>query len=135
MSDASGSSGAPAEPAFAGGLLPAVAQDVETGEILMLAWMNEESWRETLASGRACYYSRSRQRLWRKGEESGHVQEVAEIRLDCDRDTILLKVRQIGGAACHLGYRSCFFRQADEGRLEIVEKRIFDPDQVYVGKK
>ncbi len=135
MSDASGSSGAPAEPAFAGGLLPAVAQDVETGEILMLAWMNEKSWRETRASGRACYYSRSRQRLWRKGEESGHVQEVAEIRLDCDRDTILLKVRQIGGAACHLGYRSCFFRQADEGRLEIVEKRIFDPDQVYVGKK
>ena len=135
MSDASGSSGVPAEPAFAGGLLPAVAQDVETGEILMLAWMNEESWRETLASGRACYYSRSRQRLWRKGEDSGHVQEVAEIRLDCDRDTILLKVRQIGGAACHLGYRSCFFRQADEGRLEIVEKRIFDPDQVYVGKK
>ncbi len=119
------------EPAFAGGLLPAIAQDADTGEVLMVAWMNEASWRETLASGRACYFSRSRQRLWRKGEESGHVQEIAEIRLDCDRDTILLKVRQSGGAACHLGYRSCFFRRVGDGQLEIVERRVFDPQSVY----
>src|SRR5207244_3447479 len=92
----------------AGGLVPAVAQDADTGQVLMLAWMNREAYEETLRTGRACYYSRSRNRLWRKGEESGHVQEVREVYLDCDADTILLKVHQIGGAACHEGYPSCF---------------------------
>ena len=91
------------------GLLPAIAQDFETGDVLMLAYMNEESYAETLQSGRAVYFSRSRGKLWRKGEESGNVQQVQEIRFDCDADTILLKVKQIGGAACHEGFRSCFF--------------------------
>src|SRR6186997_2386113 len=99
----------------AGGLVPAVAQDAETGEVLMLAWMNREAYDETLRTGRACYFSRSRGRLWRKGEESGHVQEVRGIYLDCDADTVLLKVKQVGGAACHEGYSSCFFRQLDGG--------------------
>jgi len=85
----------------AGGLVPAIAQDASTGQVLMLAWMNREAFEETLRTGRACYYSRSRGRLWRKGEESGHVQEVREVYFDCDADTILLKVHQIGGAACH----------------------------------
>ncbi len=116
-------------------LLPVIAQDATSGDVLMLAYMNAEAYAETLRTGRVCYFSRSRQKLWRKGEESGNVQELHAIYFDCDGDTLLVKVRQIGGAACHLGYRSCFFRQADEGRLEIVEKRIFDPDQVYVGKK
>ena len=93
-----------------GGLLPAIVQDAETGEVLMVAYMNAESYAETLATGRAVYYSRSRQRLWRKGEESGHGQEVRSVLLDCDADTILLRVHQIGGAACHTGYRSCFYR-------------------------
>jgi len=115
----------------AGGLVPAVAQDADTGEVLMLAWMNRDAYEETLRTGRACYYSRSRGRLWRKGEESGHVQEVREIFLDCDADTILLKVHQVGGAACHEGYRSCFFRRVDGERLEVVGERVFDPEQVY----
>src|SRR5258708_32833472 len=97
--------------AAAGGLLPAIAQDAESGEVLMLAFMNAESYAETLATGRAVYFSRSRGRLWRKGEESGHVQEVREVLLDCDADTILLQVKQLGGAACHEGYRGCFFRK------------------------
>ena len=91
------------------GLLPAIAQDWETGEILMQAYMNEDSWDETLKSGYAVYYSRSRQELWKKGATSGNLQEIKEIRLDCDRDSILLKVKQIGGVACHTGERSCFF--------------------------
>jgi len=91
------------------GLLPAIAQDFETGEILMQAYMNRESWDETLKSGYAVYYSRSRQELWKKGDTSGNLQEVKEIRLDCDFDSILLKIKQIGGAACHTGRRSCFF--------------------------
>ena len=95
----------------AGGLVPAIAQDADTGEVLMLAWMNREAYEETLRTGRAVYFSRSRNKLWRKGEESGHVQEVRDIFIDCDADTILLKVHQIGGAACHEGYKSCFFRQ------------------------
>src|SRR3974377_1465039 len=95
----------------AGGLVPAIAQDAATGQVLMLAWMNREAFDETVRTGRACYFSRSRNRLWRKGEESGNVQEVREIFVDCDADTILLKVRQIGDAACHEGYRSCFFRR------------------------
>jgi len=115
----------------AGGLLPAIAQDAETGEVLMLAWMNREAYDETLRTGRACYYSRSRGRLWRKGEESGNVQEVREVFVDCDADTILLKVHQVGGAACHEGYRSCFFRRAENDGLRVVGKQVFDPRQVY----
>jgi phosphoribosyl-AMP cyclohydrolase len=115
----------------AGGLVPAIAQDADTGEVLMLAWMNREAYEETLRTGRACYFSRSRSRLWRKGEESGHVQEVREVRIDCDADTILLKVHQLGGAACHAGYRSCFFRRVEGCELRTVEKPIFDPKQVY----
>jgi len=121
------------EPDFSkgGGLLPAIVQDAETGEVLMLAYMNEESYAETLQSGRAVYFSRSRGKLWRKGEESGNVQKVQEIRLDCDADTILLKVEQIGGAACHIGYRSCFFRKVTPEGLKIEGERVFDPDVVY----
>jgi phosphoribosyl-AMP cyclohydrolase len=114
-----------------GGLVPAIAQDADTGEVLMLAWMNREAYEETLRTGRACYYSRSRGKLWRKGEESGHVQEVRSVFIDCDADTILLKVHQIGGAACHEGYRSCFFRRVEGGQLQILGERVFDPKQVY----
>ena len=114
-----------------GGLVPTIAQDAETGEVLMMAFMNDESYRETLATRRAVYFSRSRGKLWRKGEESGNTQEVHDILLDCDRDTILLKVRQIGGAACHTGYRSCFFRQVTDDGLQVVGERVFDPDEVY----
>lgn len=113
------------------GLIPAIAQDADTGEVLMLAYMNAESYAETLATGRAVYYSRSRRKLWRKGEESGHVQEVLGIFVDCDQDTILLRVRQLGGAACHEGYRSCFFRQVTPEGLTVVGTRVFDPAQVY----
>ena len=113
------------------GLIPAIAQDADSGEVLMLAWMNRESYEETLRTGRACYYSRSRGKLWRKGEESGHVQEVKAVFVDCDADTILLKVRQIGGAACHEGYRSCFFRTVQGDTLQVVGERVFDPEQVY----
>ena len=115
----------------AGGLVPAVAQDADSGEVLMLAWMNQAAFEETLRTGRACYYSRSRGKLWRKGEESGHVQEVRGVYIDCDADAVLLKVRQIGGAACHEGYRSCFFRKAEGGDLRVVGERVFDPKQVY----
>jgi phosphoribosyl-AMP cyclohydrolase len=118
----------------AGGLIPAIAQDARTGDVLMMAWMNEESYRETLATGRAVYFSRSRNKLWRKGEESGNVQEVKSVYLDCDRDTILLKVHQIGDAACHTGYRSCFYRQVTETGLVEVGQRVFDPDEVYKKK-
>jgi phosphoribosyl-AMP cyclohydrolase len=115
----------------AGGLVPAIAQDAETGAVLMLAWMNREAYEETVRTGRAVYFSRSRQRLWRKGEESGNVQEVREIYLDCDADTILLKVHQIGGAACHEGYQSCFFRRVEGDNLRVIGERLFDPKQVY----
>ena len=120
----------------AGGLVPAIAQDADTGQVLMLAWMNREAYQETLRTGRACYYSRSRGRLWRKGEESGHVQEVREVLVDCDADTILLKVNQVGGAACHEGYQSCFFRKlsADGTTFSIVGERLFDPAEVYKKK-
>jgi phosphoribosyl-AMP cyclohydrolase len=113
------------------GLLPAIAQDFETGDVLMLAYMNEESYVETLQSGRAVYFSRSRGKLWRKGEESGNVQQVQEICFDCDADTILLKVRQVGGAACHEGFRSCFFRKVTSDGFEVVGERLFDPQEVY----
>jgi phosphoribosyl-AMP cyclohydrolase len=114
-------------------LIPVIAQDDVTGDVLMLAYMNQEAYAETLRTGRACYYSRSRGRLWRKGEESGNVQEVNSIFLDCDADTLLIKVNQIGGAACHEGYRSCFFRQLIRGvdKPKLVGQRVFDPNQVY----
>ncbi len=114
-----------------GGLVPAIAQDAETGEVLMLAWMNREAFDETVRTGRAVYFSRSRNKLWRKGEESGNVQMVEGIFIDCDADTVLLKVRQIGGAACHEGYKSCFFRKLAGDQLSVVGERIFDPKQVY----
>ena len=113
------------------GLIPVIAQDYESGVVLMLAYMNEESYNETLKTGRAVYFSRSRQKLWRKGEESGNVQWVKEIFIDCDEDTILLKVDQVGKAACHEGYQSCFFRKVTPDGVEIVGERIFDPKEVY----
>jgi phosphoribosyl-AMP cyclohydrolase len=114
-----------------GGLVPVIAQDADTGAVLMLAWMDREAFEETQRTGRACYFSRSRGRLWRKGEESGHVQEVRDIYLDCDADTILLKVYQVGGAACHEGYPSCFFRRVEGDSLRVVGERVFDPAKVY----
>jgi phosphoribosyl-AMP cyclohydrolase len=113
------------------GLIPAVVQDYRTGEVLMLAYMNEEAFTETLKTRKATYYSRSRKSLWVKGETSGHVQLVKEIRVDCDLDTLLLKVEQIGGAACHKGYRSCFFSKLEGRNLKITESIVFDPDEVY----
>jgi phosphoribosyl-AMP cyclohydrolase len=146
MSKPPSSDASHAVPDFAagGGILPAIAQDSETGEVLMLAYMNEASFRETVATGQAVYFSRSRQKLWRKGEESGHRQTVEQIFVDCDADTILLKVRQ-SGVACHQGYRSCFFRQltpragkADEAveladlcDMHLRQERLVDPDSVY----
>ena len=120
-------------PAFAGpdGLVTAVAQDMATGQVLMVAHMNREAWDETLASGKAVYFSRARRRLWRKGEESGNIQYVREVFVDCDGDTVLLKVEQVGGAACHEGYPSCFFRQVTPDGLKLVAKRLFDPKDVY----
>lgn len=114
-----------------GGLLPAIAQDWKTGEVLMLAYINEEAWNETLKTGNATYWTRSRQKLWRKGEESGNVQKVKEIYVDCDADTVIFKVEQIGGAACHEGYHSCFFRKYENGELVVVGERVFDPAKVY----
>ena len=114
-----------------GGLVPAIAQDAATGQVLMLAYMNREAYEETLRTGRAVYFSRSRNKLWRKGEESGNVQEVREVYIDCDADTILLKVHQIGGAACHEGYASCFFRKVEPDGLRVVGERLFDPKAVY----
>jgi phosphoribosyl-AMP cyclohydrolase len=114
-------------------LIPVIAQDEQTGDVLMLAYMNEDAYAETLRTGRVCYWSRSRQKLWRKGEESGNVQELRSIYFDCDADTLLVKVQQFGGAACHEGYRSCFFRKIDpQTRAVSVEgERVFDPAQVY----
>jgi phosphoribosyl-AMP cyclohydrolase len=117
-----------------GGLLPAIAQDAETGAVLMMAYMSPESYAETLRTRRAVYYSRSRKKLWHKGEESGNYQEVKAVYVDCDLDTILLRVHQKGGAACHEGYASCFYRQVTPQGLEVVGERIFDPADVY-GKK
>ena len=115
----------------AGGLVSAIAQDAVTGEVLMIAWMNREAFEETVSTKRAVYFSRSRNRLWRKGEESGNVQEVRGIYIDCDADTVLLKVRQVGGAACHEGFESCFFRRLEGDELQVVGERIFDPKAVY----
>ncbi|OQX62208.1 MAG: phosphoribosyl-AMP cyclohydrolase [Desulfococcus sp. 4484_241] len=115
-----------------GGLLPVITQDHETGEVLMLAYINREAWQATLDSGKATYYSRSRNKLWVKGESSGNVQLVKEIRIDCDRDTVLFRVEQVGGAACHHGYRSCFYTKVTkDGGTEITQKRVFDPEEVY----
>ncbi len=115
------------------GLIPAIVQDWKTGEILMVAYMNGESWAKTQETGKACFWSRSRNKLWLKGETSGNVQIVKEVFLDCDNDALLLKVEQIGGAACHTGYRSCFYRRVADGRLETVGERVFDPQEVYGG--
>lgn len=114
-----------------GGILPVIAQDDTTGEVLMMAYMNPEAFAETLRTGRVCYFSRSRNRLWRKGEESGNVQELRGVYLDCDADTLLVKVRQIGGAACHEGYPSCFFRRIEGETLTVIAERVFNPDEVY----
>ncbi len=114
-------------------LIPVIAQDVTSGDVLMLAYMNAEAYAETLRTGRVCYYSRSRQKLWRKGEESGNVQELKALFYDCDADTLLVKVNQIGGAACHEGFKSCFFRQIDPqtGVVSVIGERVFDPKLVY----
>lgn len=114
-------------------LIPVIAQDDATGDVLMLAYMNAEAYEETLRTGRVCYYSRSRKKLWRKGEESGNVQELKSIYYDCDADALLVRVNQIGGAACHEGFKSCFFRKIDPAsrRSEVIGERVFDPAQVY----
>lgn len=113
------------------GLLPAIVQDAQSGKVLMLAYMNELAWRKTLETGKAHYWSRSRQQLWLKGETSGHIQQVREVFVDCDLDTILLKVEQVGGAACHTGHVSCFYRRYQDGGLEVVGDRKFNPAEVY----
>lgn len=117
--------------AKAGGLVPAIVQDAATGEVLMLAYMNEESYARTLETGEAHFWSRSRKSLWHKGGTSGHVQKVQALRLDCDSDAILLLVEQVGGAACHEGYRSCFFRELRDGRVSECCPVLFDPKEVY----
>lgn len=115
-----------------GGIVPVIIQDATSGEVLMLAYMNQEAWEQTVRTGKVHYYSRSRDRLWMKGETSGHTQDVQEIAVDCDTDTILIKVHQHGGAACHEGYRSCFFRhRLPTGEWQVQGERIFDPDAVY----
>jgi len=113
------------------GLLPAVVQDFESGDVLMVGFMNKEAWDATLSTGKATYFSRSRQELWVKGKTSGNVQNIREIWIDCDNDTVLLKVDQVGGAACHKGFKSCFYRKIEEGRVEIIGKPVFDPEEVY----
>jgi phosphoribosyl-AMP cyclohydrolase len=115
----------------ADGLVPAVAQDAGSGELLMLAWMNRDALRRTADTGRAVYWSRSRGALWQKGEQSGHYQLVREVRLDCDNDTVLLSVEQIGGIACHTGRRSCFFQRLEKGRWRVIEPRVKDPGEIY----
>ena len=114
-----------------GGLIPAIVQDFRTREVLMLAFMNQEAFEKTLSTGKATYFSRSRQTLWVKGETSGNVQWVKEVRIDCDNDTVLLKVDQIGGAACHTGYESCFHKKVENGAISIDGLKRFDPEEVY----
>ena len=114
------------------GLVPAIAQDAQSGQVLMVAWMNAEALEETRSTGRAVYFSRSRQRLWRKGEESGHVQHVKEMRLDCDGDVLLLMVEQVGGIACHTGREHCFYRKLDDdGQWQDCEPVLKDPELIY----
>jgi len=112
-------------------LVPVIIQDASTNEVLMLGYMNRESWEKTLETKRSCFWSRSQKKLWIKGETSGHFQEVKEIYLDCDRDTLLIKVEQIGGAACHTGFRSCFHHRYEKGGWKISGEKIFDPKEVY----
>jgi phosphoribosyl-AMP cyclohydrolase len=114
-----------------GGLIPAIAQDAATGEVLMLAFINQESWEKTLATGEAHYWSRSRQELWHKGGTSGNVQKIKAIHVDCDDDTVLFKVEQVGGAACHTGMKSCFYRRVEGDELVIEGQPVFDPKEVY----
>lgn len=118
-------------PDFSKGLLPVIAQDAGSGQVLMLAWMNAEAWELSLASGEAHYFSRSRQKIWHKGETSGNTQKIAAIRLDCDNDAILLLVRQNGGAACHTGHKSCFYREFKDGEVRNCSPQVFDPVTVY----
>ena len=113
------------------GLVPAIAQDADTGEVLMMAWMNRDALTATIAEGRAVYWSRSRQSLWRKGESSGHTQRVEEVRLDCDGDTVLLKVKQEGGIACHTGRRHCFMYRLENGEWRTCEPVLKDPAEIY----
>jgi phosphoribosyl-AMP cyclohydrolase len=116
------------------GLLPAIVQDYRTNEVLMLAYINKLAWEKTLETGKAHYWSRSRNSLWLKGETSGHVQKIHKILVDCDDDTVVYQVEQLGGAACHTGHRSCFYRQLEDGELVTREKKVFDPKVVYGGK-
>jgi phosphoribosyl-AMP cyclohydrolase len=113
------------------GLIPAIAQDWKTGEVLMLAWMNREAVELSVQEGRAVYWSRSRQALWRKGEESGHIQHLKEIRLDCDADTLLLKVEQVGGIACHTGRRSCFYQRLDDNSWQVTDEVLRPAEEIY----
>ena len=113
------------------GLVPAIAQDVDSGVNLMVAWMNRDALAETISTGRGVYWSRSRQKLWRKGEESGHYQEVIEVRIDCDADVVLLKVKQKGGIACHTGRQSCFYRVYNNGQWQSVDPVLKDPAEIY----
>jgi phosphoribosyl-AMP cyclohydrolase len=113
------------------GLVPAIAQDAENGDILMVAWMNRDALKQTVQLGEAVYWSRSRKKLWHKGEESGHTQKVKEIRLDCDEDVVLLKIEQVGGIACHTGRRSCFFQRLDKGQWMAVDPVLKDPHEIY----
>ena len=112
-------------------LLPAIVQDYLSGEVLMLAYINELAWEKTLETGKAHYWSRSRKKLWLKGESSGHVQIIHQILVDCDEDTVVYKVEQLGEAACHTGHRTCFFRRVDGNRLIVDGKKVFDPSVVY----
>lgn len=113
------------------GLVPAIIVDYDSGDVLMLGFMSEEAWERTLSDGEMVYFSRTRNKLWKKGETSGHVQRVKEIYIDCDEDTVLIKVEQIGGAACHTGHRSCFYRKIEGEKLVEVGEKVFDPGDVY----
>ena len=117
------------------GLVPAIAQDFESGEVLMLAWMNRQALALTIEEGRAIYWSRSRGALWRKGEESGHVQNLKELRIDCDYDTVLMKVEQLGGIACHTGRRNCFFQRLENGTWRVTDEVLKDPKDMYGSKQ
>ncbi len=121
----------PFQPDFSKGLVAAIAQDAQSKEVLMLAWMNEEAWQKTLATGEVHYFSRSRQKLWHKGGTSGHVQKVTAIALDCDNDAVILHVEQVGGAACHTGYRTCFYRELKDGAVNICAPVLFNPEEIY----
>ncbi len=113
------------------GLLPAIVQDSVSGEVLMLAYINRKAWELSLATGKAHYWSRSRKKIWLKGETSGNVQMIQAVHVDCDMDTVVFQVEQRGGAACHKGYKSCFFRRVDDDKLQIIGEKVFDPQKVY----